>query len=168
MLCHVFPQRIQTQPLCTEFLSAQRTSSLRYFSSRIHSGHFGIEKTEWLIAKKCYKDLQSLPIGQQVTTWAGLPMSTGWKDTSHDLGRIAYIYGLEGHQLRFDPHCRHAYEDGILQADADNDRFTHTGGRLHAFWAELRLPLYAERTFSTGLWHSKSLSAGPLGLRAWI
>ena len=46
-------------------------------------------------------DCLCLPIGQQVTTWAGLPMSTDWKDTSHDLGGIAYIYQSEEHELRF-------------------------------------------------------------------
>ena len=39
-------------------------------------------------------------------TWAGLPMSTDWKNTSHDVGGIAYAYQLEGHELRSDP-CHH-------------------------------------------------------------
>ena len=50
MLCHVFPQRNQTQPLCTEFLFAQHTLSLCYFSSGIHSGYFGIMTTRELVA----------------------------------------------------------------------------------------------------------------------
>ena len=29
-----------------------------------------------------------------------------WKDTSHDLGVITYVYRLEGHKLRFDL-CQH-------------------------------------------------------------
>ena len=48
----------------------------------------------------------------RVTTRAGLPMSTNWKDTSQDSGGIAYVYRLTSHDLRgnklqFDPrHCR--------------------------------------------------------------
>ena len=65
-----------------------RTSSLRYFSSGIHSGHFGIETIRELVARKYYGDLQCcyryLSIAE--TTREGLPMSTDWKDKSR-LGR---------------------------------------------------------------------------------
>ena len=50
MHCHVLPQRSQTLTLCTKFLSAQRTSSLCYFSSGIHSEYFGIKMTRELVA----------------------------------------------------------------------------------------------------------------------
>ena len=40
---------------------------------------------------------------------------------SHNLGGIAYVYRLEGHELRFEPRCCWpAYEDGTFQAGADN------------------------------------------------
>ena len=42
-----------------------------------------------IVARKCFEGLQSL--------------HTNWKDTSHDLGGIAYVYQLKGHELRFDP-----------------------------------------------------------------
>ena len=42
MLCHAFSleEPVIFELLCTELLSAQRTSSLRYFSSGIDPGHF--------------------------------------------------------------------------------------------------------------------------------
>ena len=47
--CHVLPQRSQTKPFHTEFLSAQRTFSLHYFSSGMHSKSFGIKTTQKLV-----------------------------------------------------------------------------------------------------------------------
>ena len=41
----------------------------------------------------------------QVTTWAGLPMSTNWKDTSQNSGGIAYVYQLERHKSRLEWDC---------------------------------------------------------------
>ena len=41
--------------------------------------------------------------------------------TSHDSGGIAYVYQLEGYELRFAPrHCQLAYEDGTFQAGTDD------------------------------------------------
>ena len=78
--------------------------------------HFGIEKTRELVARKCYEDLQLLPIrisgwkdlliGKTwVTTRAKLPMSINWNDTSNHLGRIAYVYQLERHESRLKRDC---------------------------------------------------------------
>ena len=49
-----------------------------------------------------------LPIAEMTQT--RLLLSTNWKDTSHDLGGIAYVYQLKGHELRFDP-CHHRPAD---------------------------------------------------------
>ena len=38
-------------PLCTEYFFAKRTSSLRYFSSGMHSGYFSIKTTQELVAQ---------------------------------------------------------------------------------------------------------------------
>ena len=50
--------------------------------------------------------LSNIPIGRtRVTTRVGLPMSTDWKDTSHDSGGIPYVYQLEGHESRLGQDC---------------------------------------------------------------
>ena len=68
----------------------------------------------------CSCHYQYLPIAEK--TWAGLPMSTNWKNTSHDLGGMAYLCRLEGYKLRFNPHRRRpAYKDGTFQAGANTD-----------------------------------------------
>ena len=50
MLCHVFSlkESVFFELLCTEFLSAQRTSSFHYFSSGMHSEYSGIRTTQEL------------------------------------------------------------------------------------------------------------------------
>ena len=67
------------------------------------SGHFGIEK----LSRACYQErtpslqLLPIPIHKSQLGWdcLCLPM----KDTCHDWGGMAYIYRLEGHELRVNP-----------------------------------------------------------------
>ena len=74
MLCRVFPEKPERSssrghsslsPAITnnlsapKFLSAQRTSSLRYFSSGIYPGHFGIKMTQELVVHIALPLLQS-------------------------------------------------------------------------------------------------------------
>ena len=64
-------------------------------------------------------------------------MSTNWKDTSHDLGEIAYVYRLKGHELRFDPRRRRpAYEDVTFQVGTD--KLSNQGSVVTSkFWSSL-------------------------------
>ena len=74
------------------------------------------------LRKICSYRYQYLLIAKK--TQPRLSMPTNWKDTSHDLGEIMYVYWLEGHELWFDPRRhRPAYKDGTSQADVD-DRYT--------------------------------------------
>ena len=52
MLCHVFSleESVFFELLCTKLLFAQRTFSLHYFSSGMHSEYFGIKTTRELVA----------------------------------------------------------------------------------------------------------------------
>ena len=50
MRCHVFPQRNQTKPCHTQFLSTQCMSSLRYLSSGMHFKYFVVKMTQELVA----------------------------------------------------------------------------------------------------------------------
>ena len=102
--------------------------------------------------------------------------------TSHGLGGIAYVYRLEGHELRFALHrCQLAYDDSTFQAGIDDWCTPAFSTWLSTTKTQSPTPspgplgtilgiswLQAKRTFSTSLWHSKSLSAGPVGLHAWI
>ena len=153
-------------------------------------------------------------------------MSTDEKNTSHDSGRIAYVYQMEGHKLRFDP-CHHQpadllggfinrFCDGISAGKVPTTiqssllltglrrcyatsrckyRLMYPGFPTRSLATETQssppspgppgttfeldcgyhLCVFYEsiyeshkRTFSAGLWRSKSLSAGLVGLRAWI
>ena len=59
----------------------------------------------WPIPTHCWKDLSMDYV-------MGLPISTDWKGTNHDSDGIAYVYRLEGHQLRFDP-CHRRPADSL-------------------------------------------------------
>ena len=48
-----------------------------------HQGHFGIEKTRELVAKKYYWETQRWK-GLSMDSVTGLPISTDWKGTSYD------------------------------------------------------------------------------------
>ena len=92
MVCRVFPEKpgrsssrghLSHSPAVTnnlfapKFLSAHRTSSLRYFSSGIYLGHFGINMTRELVAHA----LSSLKSGE--APWKDVPAKDqldSWED----------------------------------------------------------------------------------------
>ena len=151
ILCHVFPQgREHSNPLPTQrpsapkVLSAQRTSSLRYFSSRctlstptsrrlensrapeedvlVQDQLDGWEDVEG-ISKACPMFLKIIRI--ELTSHFGIEKSSRAR-CQEILRRPAVApdtySSSEGHQLRFDSrHRRSAYKNDTLQAGADND-----------------------------------------------
>ena len=135
MLCHVFSseETVFFKLLCTELLSAQRTSSLHYFNSgdalrkktskpRIRVEMLdGWEDVERII-KACPTFLEIIKI--ELTSHCGIEKTR--ELVARRLRRPAVgpdTYSLsEGHQLRFDSrHRRSAYKNDTLQAGADND-----------------------------------------------
>ena len=132
-------------------------------------------------------------IGRIRVTIRFLSSSTGWR-WKNLLTSFTTGFLLKGYQLRSDPgwqewytisRCRYqlmhpVFPDSIV-SDWDSVSTSKSWSPRYHFWAWLRLPptrllwehpeilwLHAKKTFSAGLWHSKSLSAGPVGLRAWI
>ena len=112
--------------------------------------------------------------------------------TSYDLGEIAYV--MERLRITIWPSsssadtnwCTPASLTQLLDTESQSlpPSFSLRGTtfKLSYYYTPLRLLsthllwehqvgiswLHAEKTFSAGLWYSKSLSAGSVGLRAWI
>ena len=123
--------------------------------------------------------------------------ATDWKDTSHDLGGITYVYRLEEHKLRFasssstglrrwyiPSRCRYRLMHpvfptrlSVTETQSPPPSFgppgttfeLDCGYHLRVFYEGIHESHDCmQKEPSARTWYSKSLSAGPLGLRAWI
>ena len=138
---YALEEDFQAQESGRRCLMAGRMSREFFITKTPRWGHFGIETTRELVAKKYYEDLQLVPIPTH-----------SWKDISHNSGGIAHVYRLEKHESRLGRDClclpiektraiirkqrnstAWTLPPGIPRAGADNNWCTRAGGRSHVF-----------------------------------
>ena len=110
MLCHFFSLKepVFFELLCTELLSAQHTSSIRYFSSGIHPRHFGIKTTREFVAH-VFPPLKSGEAPQKDVR--AKDQLDGWENVREEVEKVVHHQARENaikncsrYELRFDPH----------------------------------------------------------------